>query len=151
MYCAGCGKEIARGMNSCRSCGTPVSRFASTAQFANGRAKKVRVDVLAWLFCVPVWLFCVIGGFVGAIVGYLTRPSEEMAGQLPFQTVITGGESLRDFERMLVPLAQESVNHVLASVVVGAVLVGLAIAMLRHLNFKEARPAQENNGHPQVM
>ncbi len=52
-----------------------------------------------------------IGGFVvGAVLGFLMRPSSLLVGQLPFEHVITRGANLKGMDVLLVPLAQQSFN-----------------------------------------
>jgi hypothetical protein len=63
-------------------------------------------------------------------VAFLLRPSAMLVGQLPFGVVMTRGVYLRDFDQVLVPVAQTSFNVTLAGAVLGA-LAGLGIASLR--------------------
>lgn len=126
MYCIGCGKEIAQGVNFCSACGTVApSSVQSSAPFAHG-ASPVRIAA-------PIWLFCVIGGALGGIIGYLTRPSAMFVGQLPFGTVITGGSGLQGLDQLLVPTAQQSFNQMLTGAIVCAVLGGVVGAVLRRM------------------
>ena len=128
MSCVGCGMEIAQGVKFCAACGTAaLSQVRVGSPVTPGSATAVRIDA-------PVWLFCVVGGLVGAIGGYLTRPSAFLVGQLPFETVITGGATLRGFDQLLVPVAQQSLNQMVTWAIVCAVLGGVAGAILRRLN-----------------
>ncbi len=125
MYCVGCGKEVAQGVKFCDVCGTavplPVAAGAHPAPL-----NATRIDT-------PIWLFCVVGGMVGAITGYLSRPSAMLVGQLPFETVITGGAGLQGLDQLLVPIAQQSFNQMLAGAFVGAVLGGVLGVVLRQM------------------
>jgi hypothetical protein len=126
MYCVGCGKEITQGVNFCSACGTVApSPVQPSAPFAHG-ASPVRINA-------PIWLFCVIGGVLGGIIGYLTRPSAIFVGQLPFGTVITGGAGLQGLDQLLLPVAQQSLNQMLTWTIIGAVLGGVACAILRRM------------------
>jgi len=128
MYCVGCGTEIPQGVNFCSGCGTaapsqvPVSAPASPGVLL-GTAGNIT----------PLWLFCVIGGMLGGIIGYLSRPSALLVGQLPFGTVITGGAGLQGLDQLLVPVAQQSLNQMLTWTLIGAVLGGVAGAILRRM------------------
>lgn len=75
-----------------------------------------------------------MGGFVGLVLAYLTRPSAFLVGQLPFGVVITRGVMLRGLEQLLVPVARESFNHLLTGGIAGAVLGGLIWLLLFHRN-----------------
>jgi hypothetical protein len=126
MYCVGCGKEIAQGVNFCDACGSPTPfRSPAAAPFAN-LGNQVRIDA-------PIWLFCIIGGILGGIIGYLTRPSAFLVGQLPFGTVVTGGAGLQGLDQLLVPIARQSFNQMLTGTIVGAALGGIAGAIFRRL------------------
>src|ERR1700683_5328842 len=105
MYCVGCGKEILQGVNFCSACGAPApSQAPASPTFANVGASALGIDA-------PLWLFCVVGGMLGGIIGYLTRPSALLVGQLPFGTVITGGAGLQGLDQLLAPVAQQSFNQ----------------------------------------
>jgi zinc-ribbon domain len=126
MFCVNCGREIANGVKFCDACGTAASFQAPLATpFAHG-ANPVRIDA-------PIWLFCIIGGILGGIIGYLTRPSAFLVGQLPFGTVVTGGAGLQGLDQLLVPIARQSFNQMLIGTIVGALLGGIAGAVLRRL------------------
>ena len=126
MYCVACGKEVALGASFCSSCGASAPSTIEDTRHVSGGANVVRVSA-------PLWLFCLIGGMVGAIAAYLTRPSAILIGQLPFGTVITAGANLQGFDQILVPIAQQSFNQMLTGLIVGAVLGGVAGAILRQL------------------
>lgn len=60
---------------------------------------------------------CLFGGFIG----FLLRPSAFMIGQLPFQHVITRGESLQGVERVMMSLARDSFNVMVIGAVIGLI------------------------------
>jgi len=62
----------------------------------------------------------VLGSAVGGVIGYVTRPSAPLIGQLPFQAVISRGRSLQGFDQILMPLAQQSFNYLLTGILIGA-------------------------------
>ena len=62
----------------------------------------------------------IIGILVGALVGFLLRPSGPLGVQLPFTVVISRGAQLNDLNQLLVPLARTSFNYLLAGGVIGA-------------------------------
>ncbi len=67
------------------------------------------------------------GAILGAIAGFLLRPSMPLVGQLPLELVLTRGETLRDLGTIARPTAEESFNYLVAGAIIGAVvLCGLA-------------------------
>ena len=64
----------------------------------------------------------VLGVFLGAIIGFLLRPSVPLLGQLPFSVVITRGSELSGVDRILQATAQQSFNYVLAGAMLGGVV-----------------------------
>jgi hypothetical protein len=70
---------------------------------------------------------------LGGIIGYLTRPSALLVGQLPFETVITGGASLQGLDQLLIPVARQSLNQMLTWTIIGAVLGGVGGAILNRM------------------
>src|SRR5512138_1152562 len=65
--------------------------------------------------------WCVVGGFAGALLGYLLRPSVPLIGQLPFNAVITRGGSLGELDRLLLTsTAEESFNYLVLGGLIGA-------------------------------
>lgn len=67
-----------------------------------------------------------VGCLAGGFIGFLLRPSAFMMGQLPFQHVITRGESLQGVERVFMSLARESFNTMMIGAVIG-LLAGVVI------------------------
>lgn len=127
MYCVGCGKEFLQAMNFCDACGASApSQVPASPPFANVGASALGVDA-------PLWLFCVVGGMLGGIIGYLTRPSALLVGQLPFGIVITGGAGLQGLDQLLAPVAQQSFNQMVTGAIVCAVLGGVVGAILRRM------------------
>ena len=73
----------------------------------------------------------IVGGLLlGAFVGFLLRPSG-MLGQLPLEVVLTRGSALQGFDALLVPLAQQSFNYMLAGGIIGAIALGGAAKYMR--------------------
>lgn len=68
-----------------------------------------------------LWRFGVAGFFIGALLGFLLRPSVPLVGQLPFFAVITRGGSLKGLDQMLIPAACTSFNYMLVGAILGAV------------------------------
>jgi hypothetical protein len=60
---------------------------------------------------------CLAGGFVG----FLLRPSAFLVGQLPFQHVISRGESLQGVERVMMTMARDSFNIMMSGAVIGLI------------------------------
>jgi len=69
------------------------------------------------------------GFLLGAGVGYLYRPSAFLAGQLPFQHVITRGASLKGFDQVYLEVAQRSFDYLLVGGFLGAA-AGIVAAFL---------------------
>lgn len=63
-----------------------------------------------------------LGAIVGGAIGFALRPSAFLVGQLPFGVVITRGANLRGLDALLVPIAQQSFNYLLAGVIVGGIV-----------------------------
>lgn len=75
-----------------------------------------------------------VGLLAGGFVGFIMRPSAFLVGQLPFKHVITRGESLQGVERVLMSLAQESFNMMLAGAAIGlavGIVVGYVVGRRR--------------------
>jgi len=53
----------------------------------------------------------VLGGILGAFLGFLLRPSLPLLGQLPLGVVITRGEFLHGFDALFKPMAEQSFNY----------------------------------------
>ncbi|MDO8721408.1 MAG: hypothetical protein Q7J31_04175 [Syntrophales bacterium] len=71
-------------------------------------------------------IYAIGGFFVGAILGFLFRPSVFLIGQLPFSAVITRGANLQGMDQMLIPAAQSAFNVMVAVAIVGT-LIGAGI------------------------
>lgn len=82
-------------------------------------------------FSVPplVLPFAVAGFFAGGLVGFLTRPSVILIGQLPFGTVVTRGAYLTGLDTLLRSAAENSFNQMFMAAVLGA-LAGAVIGFL---------------------
>jgi hypothetical protein len=85
------------------------------------------------------FIFAVIGIVLGAVVGFLFRPSVFLIGQLPFSIVILRGANLSGMDAVLVPAAQASFNQMLFLAVVGGGL-GFGIGVARSLKGKQSSP-----------
>ena len=67
-----------------------------------------------------------ITSFAGGFVGFLLRPAV-FGEQLPFETVISRGASLRGLGKMAVPLAKSSFNYMMAGAIIG-LIIGIFVA-----------------------
>src|ERR1035438_3088989 len=68
----------------------------------------------------------ILGLILGALIGFLLRPSAPLVGQLPFSVVISRGNNLTGVEVLLKPLAEQSFNYMIAWALVGGVVLGIA-------------------------
>lgn len=75
--------------------------------------------------------FAAIGLVVGAVTGFVTRPSLPMVGQLPFGIVISRGAGLKGLDQMLVGSAQESFSHCFWFTVFGGIFGFALPAIIR--------------------
>jgi hypothetical protein len=75
-----------------------------------------------------------VGAVVGAILGYLFRPSVPLIGQLPFITVLTRGANLTGMDLIVRPVAEESFNYL----VIGAIVCGAIMAVMRYMMLQNA-------------
>lgn len=73
----------------------------------------------------------ILGLILGALIGFLLRPSAPLVGQLPFSVVISRGNNLTGVEVLLKPLAEQSFNYVIAWALVGGAVLGIAGRMSR--------------------
>ena len=73
-------------------------------------------------------IFAILGG----CVGYLLRPAIPFIGQLPFYDVITDGQNLHGIERLAQSYAQQSLEYLVAGVVIGG-MIGLIASYLYSL------------------
>jgi hypothetical protein len=67
-----------------------------------------------------------LGLIMGALIGFLLRPSVMLIGQLPFETVISRGTTLQGLDKVLVSTAETSFNIMLVGAIIGAVM-GVAL------------------------
>ncbi|MGO9239607.1 MAG: hypothetical protein ACLQBJ_02265 [Bryobacteraceae bacterium] len=74
----------------------------------------------------------ILGGIVGAVLGFLLRPSLPLIGQLPLGVVITRGEYLTGLDVLFKSTAEQSFNYMLFGAILGAVLLGLVSASWKH-------------------
>ena len=85
---------------------------------------------LYWLAATEARLPAAALALVGALIGFLFRPSAPDLGQLPFTTVITrgAGTMFEELDPAVVAVAQSSFNMVLAGAVLG-ILAGAGISV----------------------
>jgi hypothetical protein len=67
--------------------------------------------------------FAMLGAVVGAVVGFLLRPSVPFVGQLPLDVVLSRGASLNGIDQLLRSIAEQSFNYVIIGAVLGVVVV----------------------------
>lgn len=67
-------------------------------------------------------LFPMTGLLGGAVGGYLTRPGMVFVGKLPFGMVLTRGVFLSRFDKVYLPVAQASFDHMVTCAVLGLIL-----------------------------
>jgi hypothetical protein len=82
----------------------------------------------------------VLGAFVGALGAFLLRPSAPFIGQLPLEVCLTRGVNLTGLDQMLVPLAQQSFNVIVAGIVIGAVIGAAGYRAVLAGSVGESRP-----------
>jgi hypothetical protein len=82
---------------------------------------------------IPLVMGGTIGIFIGGVIGFLTRPSAPLIGQLDFQTVISRGSNLKGLDRVLVPIAETSFNYLIIGVIIGG-LIGFGVSDLISVN-----------------
>jgi hypothetical protein len=78
--------------------------------------------------------FGIAGAVIGAVLGFLFRPSVPLIGQLPIETVLSRGSNLNGMDMILRPVAEESFNYV----VIGAILGGVIMAVVRYMMLQNA-------------
>jgi hypothetical protein len=79
-----------------------------------------------------------LGVFLGALLGFLLRPSVPLIGQLPFEVVINGGSNLTGLDTILKPAAEESFNYLMAGVFIGGI-GGALVRSIRRSSTEEHR------------
>ena len=67
------------------------------------------------------------GLVIGALIGFLLRPSVPLLGQLPFSAVITRGASLQGVDVLAKSAAEQSFNYMLAGAILGVVAAVLYV------------------------
>jgi hypothetical protein len=78
--------------------------------------------------------FGIAGAVIGAVLGFLFRPSVPLIGQLPIESVLSRGSNLNGMDMLLRPVAEESFNYV----VIGAILGGAITAGVRYMMLQNA-------------
>ncbi|MGO9261140.1 MAG: zinc ribbon domain-containing protein [Bryobacteraceae bacterium] len=109
MFCAQCGHSIPDHAGFCIGCGTAVRKAPQTDR------PHSQTSLLS---------YGILGLLVGAIIGYLTRPSIPILGRQPtLDIVLTGGSNLHGINRVLAPLAQQAQHQVITYACIGAVIM----------------------------
>jgi hypothetical protein len=68
---------------------------------------------------------CALGIPLGAVIGFLLRPSVPLVGQLPLEIVLTRGSNLVGVDRVLQSTAEQSFNYIIVGAIIGAVALGV--------------------------
>jgi heme exporter protein C len=76
----------------------------------------------------------VVGLILGALIGFLLRPSAPVLGQIPFSVVISRGSNLAGLDVLLKSLAEQSFNYMIAGALVGGVLLGIVGRMSKGIS-----------------
>jgi hypothetical protein len=71
----------------------------------------------------------IVGGIAGGLAGYWFRPSVPLLGQLPFEVVVTRGQSLRGLDVLLRGVAEQSFTYIVVGVVIGC-LAGFVLTRI---------------------
>jgi uncharacterized membrane protein YfcA len=78
--------------------------------------------------------FGIAGAVIGAMLGFLFRPSVPLIGQLPIETVLSRGSNLNGMDMLLRPAAEQSFNYLLVGTILGAAIV----AGMRYMTLQNA-------------
>lgn len=144
--CAVCGTQTRFGMGHCDRCWELVNtvgaeearrRISSrTETSATGQPATHRGGQSAGLspFSDRRVTLAVVGTIAGAVIGFLTRPSVFLVGQLPFSVVVFRGGNLSGLDQVLVPAAQASFNQLLFGMLLGGAAGFGAPFIIRLLN-----------------
>lgn len=73
----------------------------------------------------------IVGVVLGAIVGFLARPSIPMLGQLPFLAVVTRGAFFGGLDIVFRPTAEQSFNYMAIGAILGGILLFAVTGFLR--------------------
>jgi hypothetical protein len=74
--------------------------------------------------------FATFGAVVGAVLGFLFRPSLPLVGQLPLGVVLTRGASLNGLDLLFRASAEQSFNYLMIGAILGAVAMAGAKVMV---------------------
>lgn len=74
--------------------------------------------------------FTALGAVLGAVLGFLLRPSVPFVGQLPLNIVLTRGAGLTGVDMLLRPTAEQSFNYLIIGTILGAVFMTVAKRMI---------------------
>ena len=145
-YCASCGNRVAADSRFCSVCGrelpditdvparaSVVSPKYSIEHVESGNSgRRVSVE-LAGRTPASFYLPCGLGILLGALVGFLLRPTVPMIGQLPLGMVLSGGDNLQGLDLLLRSTAQESREYVIIGGIIGLV-IGYFVALMMFKN-----------------
>jgi hypothetical protein len=130
MFCPTCGAENS-ATRFCGQCGQAIARENAQAAHTAPPVPPVLERAVARGASPPFDLRLLLaGGFIaGGFIGFLSRPSVFLVGQLPFRIVITRGSGLSGLDELLIPSAQESFNVMVIGALVGAAIAFAATRM----------------------
>ena len=82
----------------------------------------------------------VVAIFIGAVIGFLLRPSLPLIGQLPFDVVLTRGANLQGVDLLAKSTAETSFNYIVVGALIGLV-AGIPISRMRRSSSTPPPPA----------
>ena len=99
----------------------------------------------------PVVGFAGAGAVIGAVLGFLFRPSVPFVGQLPLVTVLSRGSNLSGMDMLLRSVAEESCNYmIVGAILCAAITVGVRYMMLQNAARPTTVPASPAPTPPPV-
>lgn len=128
MFCSNCGKQMLVEAKFCQGCGTavgkdmpssppplppsgsPPPRSNEEKAGSSSIGDEANRDVA----------FIAAGALLGAIVGFVMRPSAFIFGKLPLMVVLTAGTTLQGLEAAFVPMARQSFGMLVGGLILGA-------------------------------
>ena len=97
--CPQCGHDVNAGAKLCGHCWAKLeSRFGEGVTVTTVASGGVGLG-----FADRRFMLGGIGFVLGGLLGFLTRPSALLIGQLPFSIVLSRGGNLRGLDQVLVP------------------------------------------------
>ena len=98
-----------------------------------------------------------VGGLVGAFVGFLLRPANSLTGQVDFVTMITDGTNLTGLDSLLKSQAETSLQVFICGIIVGCIagfligLIGFALAKnTKQIPSRVSNPSQQTDIADQI-